>query len=194
MPVYIQPIERRRWQRLLVEAIARGLTTVERGPAPPPIGTARATVFVSSYSDPELAHEVFVRRSGDGTVVATCDCHAAEFGTACTHIAVATDRVGLWPTGMVIARQTALPDASVRHEFHIGEWAQVVGTDRTGVIDAIRVSEARPEYRVVDPYAHALLGHFHSYELSPATKPEHTPKVDPAIGLALIGAKGGAAS
>lgn len=189
--IAVRPTDRLKWQRLLTEAIKRGLVDTIIGQAPA-IGPAYVHGYVTSHSQPDTSHEVEITRDQRGDVSATCDCKAGETLTACTHIALAVDSAGMWPIGMVIARQAMLPNPETRWEFRITEWVLIRGTSRRGVVAGISVHEGRPFYRVDDPDSHTPLGHYFSYELVPTAKPRHKLKVEPSAAMAVLTKGGGA--
>lgn len=183
--VSVRPDDRQRWQHLLTEALARGLS-IELDGDVTVAGRRYVTYQVSSHTSPGASYEVTVERWAAGAVGTRCGCKAGEFGSACTHGALAIDTACLWPLGMVIARQATLPSPDDRFEFHLTDRVRIYGTERTGVVSGIRMANGRPFYRVDDHDAHEPLGSYFSYELSPAAKPVYMPKVDQADALAVL--------
>ena len=189
--VPVKPEDRRKWQHLLTEAITRQLT-ITNVDEQIDGGRYQIRYLVSSYSEPGSAYEVIVERwyqraVGPYSDVGTrCGCKAGEHGIACTHAALAIDTANLWPAGMVIAHQLGLINPDARFEYWIGDRVRIVGSERTGVVARFSKIDNRPAYIVDDPEQRERLGMYLSYELLPAVKPAHKPKVDQSAGLAVL--------
>lgn len=183
--VPVKPEDRRRWQHLLTEAITRRLTITHVADLIDD-GTERLVYRVSSHSSPGTTYDVVVERYAAGATGTRCACKAAEFLSPCTHGALAMDAAGLWPPGMVIARQAALPGDDERWEFHITDRVRIKHSERTGVVARFGRIDNRPAYIVDDPEQRERLGMYLSYELEPAPKVAYVPKVDQSDAIALL--------
>jgi len=187
--IAVEPADRRTWQRLLIAAVAKGLRCdiAEQG--------GNRDLYwlncrVASFTSARVFHDVRVTFRGLGmptNATVTCDCKAAEFGTKCTHAALAIDQCSAWPDGMLIVLEPGSEGNDERYEYTVTDRVQVIGTERTGVVDRICVIDNRPAYRVTDPEAHQTLGIFLSYELTPAAARRiNAPAVDRSAGMAML--------
>lgn len=194
-PIEINVADRLRWQGLLTQALDRRLCVTEIDAYPVDGRWREHKIQVSSYSMPGEYWHVYITVStvpGVRTVRSYCRCKGASYNGMCTHQAIALEQASLWPRALVVSPAPGTLETDERYELWIGDWVQVIGTERRAVVDGTKVEQGRPVYKLTDPDLHESWGLFFGYELRPCPKPVYESRVDPAIGLALL--TGGRAS